>query len=107
MCICKETLADIYRSRRQMRRQYLQNTLEQKLLLWKWFSRWFGFKRPTIKSVLYVYLGLNGTMFPVRMQVQFTYGKVEQLCKKVLAAAQATKTNSIYLTVETASSIGM
>jgi hypothetical protein len=102
---CEGTLRSIEATHSELRRDFIESELGNQIWWWKYFWRWVTLglaPKPTIRSAIYEYTHGNRPV-PMKFQVDMTNGGQQEVCKKVLAAAKGSSSNSIYLTPEAAS----
>lgn len=95
---CKRTLESIYRSRSEIRHNYVRQWLVTATGRWRFFWRWLGFKQPTRRDALFDYF--HGGRFPPHLSEIMSYGNQEDKCKKLLRSAQASVGNSMWISPE-------
>jgi hypothetical protein len=99
---CKGTLRSIHASRSRMRREFVESELQSQLWwwnhLWKWVTLGLA-PRPSRRSALNEYY--NRRLPPV-FHVVMSYGEQEQVCKRLLKAAENTPGHSMAVTVKAA-----
>lgn len=104
---CQGTLRSIYASRSRMRRDFVDQELQSQLWWWNHLWKWVTLgliKKPTRRSALNEYY--NRRLPPV-FHVVMSFGEQEQVCKRLLKAAQHCQGNSMAVTVKAANTCNL
>jgi cytoplasmic iron level regulating protein YaaA (DUF328/UPF0246 family) len=98
---CEATIESIKLGREKLKKQYIQEILEEKLRVYNksWFKRFK--KEPTEEDAIYRYE--HGDWYRSSHSVKHTYKNQEEACKKLLNAAKASYLPYIWVSTESIS----
>jgi hypothetical protein len=91
---CNNALKSIYKSRRLLRKEVIQEILDKEIWWWEHLWKWIGYKRPTKKMAMRIFLK---SPIPLSCSIAITYGKSESICKEILRMCKACKEDKIWL----------
>lgn len=95
---CQKTLASIYRSRSNMRREFIRQWLVRATGRWRIFFRFLGLRQPTRRDALYEYFHVG--MYPQHFGEIMSYGQQESKCKSLLRVALASNSDTILVSAD-------